>query len=250
MLIPRRRIVSLTITLVCACFTGALVCSANRVNAGENTSSPSAEVNVQQDDSKSAAPVKLQERQPRYRVEPGDVLVLDFPFTPEFNQTLTIQPDGFITLRTVGSFYAQGKTTPELEEQLCAAYSQVLHDPVITVDLTDFQKPYFIAGGQVAHPGKYDLRYGLTLTQAIEIAGGFNEKSKNSQVLLFHKISDKYFEVKKVDVKKMLGSANLQEDIYLRPGDMFYVPQNRISKVARFLPTSSMGMYFAPPVNY
>jgi protein involved in polysaccharide export with SLBB domain len=186
----------------------------------------------------------FQERRPRYRLAPGDALELDFPFSPDFNQTVTIQPDGYVTLRDVGDMYVQGKTVPELGESLRGAYGKFLRDPIITVNLKDFQKPYFIAGGEVAHPGKYDLRDDTTLTEAVAIAGGFTQSSKHSEVLLFRRVSDRYLEVKKINLKKMLNSGTLQEDAYLRPGDMFYVPKNRISKVARFLPTSSLGTYF------
>jgi protein involved in polysaccharide export with SLBB domain len=186
----------------------------------------------------------FQQRRPRYRLEPGDALDLDFPFSPEFNQTVTIQPDGYVTLRDVGDMYVQGKTVPELAESLRGAYGRFLHDPIITVNLKDFQKPYFIAGGEVGHPGKYDLRADTTLTEAVAIAGGFTPNSKHSEVLLFRRVSDSYVEVKKINLKKMLGSGNLQEDANLRPGDMFFVPKNKLSKVARFLPTSSLGTYF------
>ena len=38
----------------------------------------------------------------RYRLTPSDVLELTFPYVTEFNQTVTVQPDGYVTLRAVG----------------------------------------------------------------------------------------------------------------------------------------------------
>jgi hypothetical protein len=49
-----------------------------------------------------------------------------------------------------------------------------------------------------------------------------------------------------LDVKKMLKSRDLTEDVHLRPGDMIFVPQNRISKISRYLPTTSLGLYGYP----
>jgi len=49
-----------------------------------------------------------------------------------------------------------------------------------------------------------------------------------------------------LNVKKMLSSKNLDEDLLLRPGDMLYVPQNTISKLSRFLPTAAVNTYFNP----
>src|ERR1035441_10553226 len=157
----------------------------------------------------------LQQHNPRYQLRKSDSFDVDFAFSPELNQTVAVQPDGYVTLKEVGSIYVEGQTVPELTQTLKDAYAKILHDPVIAISLKDFEKPYFIdsgqvakpgkydlrspltviaislkdfekpyfiASGQVAKPGKYDLRSDLTVTEAVAIAGGFNEKSKHSQV--------------------------------------------------------------------
>lgn len=184
------------------------------------------------------------EQRPRYRIEPGDVVDLSFPIAADFNQTVTVAPDGYVALRGVGDFYAAGKSLPELREALVTAYSGILHDPIVNVDLKDFQKPFFIVNGQVAHPGKFDLRENITVTEALAIAGGATENAKSSQVLLFRRLpGGTMVEVRKLDLKKMLKKGDLTEDMMLQPGDLIFVPQTAISKIERFLPTSSMGMY-------
>ncbi len=188
--------------------------------------------------SKDAAP-GLQERSPRYRLRKGDTFDLDFALSPEFNQTVAVQPDGYITLKGVGSIYVEGQTVPELTETVKTAYAKILHDPVITVALKDFEKPYFIAAGQVGKPGKYDLRSDLTVTEAVAIAGGFNDKAKHSQVVLFRPLPGGGYEAKLLNVKKLLATRNLSEDVQLQPGDMLYVPQNALSKIRPFLPTQA-----------
>jgi polysaccharide biosynthesis/export protein len=185
----------------------------------------------------------LQDPHPRYQLRIGDTVEISFRFTPDFNQTVTIQPDGYINLRDIQDLHVAGKTTPELTEIIRKSYSHILHDPVVTVSLKDFEKPYFIAGGELGHPGKFDLRGETTVLQAIEMAGGFKETSKHSQVLLFRRLSDQWTEVKKIDVKAMLRSADLREDPGVRPGDLIYVPKNAISKIKPFIPTSSIGMF-------
>jgi protein involved in polysaccharide export with SLBB domain len=190
----------------------------------------------------------LQQR-PRYRIEPADVLDLGFPLSPEFNQTVTVAPDGYISLRSVGDMAVSGKSIPELRKALKQAYSGILHDPVVSVDLRDFQKPFFIVGGQVGHPGKYELREDITVSEALAIAGGTTPNAKESHVLLFRKLpGGSMTEVRKLNFKKMMKQQGLQEDVRLEPGDMLYVPQNASSKIARFIPTSSVGMYAAPGI--
>jgi polysaccharide export outer membrane protein len=117
-----------------------------------------------------------------------------------------------------------------------------LQNPAFTVELKDFEKPYFIASGQVTRPGKYELRGDTTVAQAVAVAGGFNEKAKHSQVLLFRRVSDEWVEVKQLDMKKMFQEANLSEDLHLQPGDMLFVPQNFLSKVKSFIPAARMSL--------
>ncbi len=187
---------------------------------------------------------ELQTRNPRYRISNSDQLDLDFPLTPEFNQTVTVQPDGYITLRGVGDVHVEGKTVPELTQTLKIVYATILHEPIITVSLKDFEKPYFIATGQVAHPGKYDLRGDTTVVQAVAIAGGFTDSAKHSQILLFRRASNDWIEVKKINVKQLLHAENLEEDLHLRPGDMLYVPKSVLGKIQRLIP--NWGFYFNP----
>jgi polysaccharide biosynthesis/export protein len=189
---------------------------------------------------------QLKQRDQRYRLRKSDVIDVKFTFSPEFNQTITVQPDGYITLDGAGAIQVENKTLAELTESIRRAYSGILHEPAITVSLKDFDKPFFLAAGQVGKPGKYELRSDTTLTEAVAIAGGFTDASKHSQVVLFRRVSGDLVEAKVFNVKQMLGSRNLQEDPHLTPGDMLYVPQNNMSKVRRYLPTSSMGLFLNP----
>jgi polysaccharide biosynthesis/export protein len=186
----------------------------------------------------------LEHRNPRYRVMRDDILVLTFPLSPEFNQTITIEPDGYVTLSGAGSVYVQEMTVPEVIETLKKAYSKILRDPIIDVDLKDFQKPFFIVLGQVYKPGQYDLRYDTTVSQAIAIAGSFAVDAK-TQVFLFHRASPGWVEVKKLSLKNILHGKNVNEDLYLQSGDMIYVPSDFISKFKKYVPYST-GMYFNP----
>jgi polysaccharide export outer membrane protein len=221
-----------------------MTAAAQKVDAGSAPSDGSSSVTA----TPSASTPGLQQRNPRYKLRKGDSFDVDFAMTPEFNQVIAVQPDGYITLKAIGSMYVEGQTVPELTQTLTNAYTKILHDPVIAVSLKDFEKPYFIASGQVARPGKYDLRGDLTVTEAVAIAGGFDEKSKHSQVVLFHPVPTGGFEAKVINVKKLMASKDMSEDIRLQPGDMLFVPQNSLSKIKPFLPSSSVSAFLGQGV--
>lgn len=177
------------------------------------------------------------ERNPRYQICRDDVLVLSFPLSPEMNQRVTVQPDGFISLQGVGSVYVAGLTLPGVIEAVKKAYAGTLHDPIVDADLADFQKPFFTVLGQVGKPGQYDLRYDITVTQAIAVAGGFARTAK-TQVFLYRAVSSNWAEVRELKIKEILRGKNISEDLHLRPGDMLYVPEKTISKFQQYVPYS------------
>ena len=185
----------------------------------------------------------LGERRPLYRLHPSDVVEVTFTVAPEFNQTLTVQPDGYAMLKDAGPVEAQGLTVPEFSRAVEKAYTGYLHDPEAAVVLKDFERPYFVVGGQVGKPGKYELRSDTTVTEAVEIAGGFTTDAKHSQVVLFRRVNDDLMETRVLNLKKMLQQSSLKEDAHLRAGDMIFVPQNTISKIARFVSRPSVSMY-------
>jgi polysaccharide biosynthesis/export protein len=186
------------------------------------------------------------QRRPLYRLRPSDAVEVTFTISPEFNQTLTLQPDGFVALKDAGMVFAEGLTMLEFRAAVQQAYRGYLHDPEVGVALRAFEHPYFIVGGQVGHPGKYELHSDTTVAEAVAIAGGLAPAAKHSQVIVFRRVNDDLVETRVVDLKKMLSQKNLREDVHLRPGDLVFVPQNFISKIERFVTRPTMGMYLSP----
>jgi len=186
------------------------------------------------------------ERHPLYRLRPSDVVEISFTVAPEFNQSLAVQPDGYVMLKDAGMVWVQGLNLAEFTDAVQRAYHGYLHDPQVAVNLKNFDKPYFIVGGQVGKPGKYDLRSDTTVAEAVQIAGGMTTMSKTSQVVLFRRVNDDLVETRLLDLKKMLKGNHLNEDAHLQAGDLVYVPQNAISKIAPYLTKPSMGMYVSP----
>jgi polysaccharide export outer membrane protein len=169
---------------------------------------------------------------------PSDILAISFPLSPEINQTVTVQPDGFIVLANLGSVYVEGETTPQIVDTLTKAYAKILHNPIIAVDLTNFQAPQFTISGEVGKPGQYQLRDDTTVLQAIAVGGGFLPNAR-TRVFLFHRVSSDWAEVKKLNVAGLMHGKNLNEDVHLQPGDMIFVPDERfIANFRRYVPYS------------
>ena len=182
----------------------------------------------------------------RYCITPGDVIEFAFPYVQEFNQTVSVQPDGYISLRGIRDIPAAGRTVPQLKAEVIEAYEEILRDPVVTLVLKEFEKPYFVVGGEVARPGKYDLRGATTVTQALAIAGGNVTGAKLSDVVLFRRYGNDLVDVKRVNVSKMYEKRNVSEDPILRAGDTLFIPKSGFAKIAPYLPKPTISFYVNP----
>ena len=187
------------------------------------------------------------DRNPRYILQASDVIEIHYRYSPEFDQTVTVQPDGFVSLQLAGDLKLRGLTVDEAKASILQKASERLKDPEITVVLREFEKPYFVVGGEVGNPGRFEMRGSITAMQAIAMAGGFKAASaKHSQVILFRRVGPDLAKTEILNLKAAMSPSATEPLADLRSGDMLLVPQNQISKIERYVKWFSVGMYFTP----
>src|SRR6266404_6242867 len=182
----------------------------------------------------------------RYRLQPGDVFEVQFRYSPEFNQTVTVQPDGYISLEMGGDLKVAGLTIEQTRAAILKKAGARLQDPVAAIVLKEFQKPYFVISGEVNLPGKIEMRERVTALQAIMLAGGMKEAARSSQVVVFRRINSDTAEVKLLNLKSVRRTADLENDLTLQPGDMVFVPRDKISRIERFMKLANVAAFMAP----
>jgi polysaccharide export outer membrane protein len=183
------------------------------------------------------------EHDPRYHIQPSDVVEIHYRYTPEYDQTVMVQPDGFVALEIAGDVKLQDLTLEQAKAAITQKAGERLKDPEITLVLKDFQKPYFVVAGEVGTPGRFEMRGTITAVQAVAMAGGFKNSAKHSQVLLFRKVDNEMAATRILDLKAAMTGSLTESNIDLRPGDMLVVPQNRISKIERLVKIANIGAY-------
>lgn len=188
---------------------------------------------------------KLHHRE-RYTLRSGDVIELQYRYTPELNQTVTVLPDGYVNLNLVGELRVSDLTLTQARDLILEKARARLNEPELNLVLKEFQKPYVVVAGEVAKPGRFDLRENTTAMQAILLSGGFSQGAQTGQILLFRKINEADAEVRVLNLSKLRKTADLERDIQLKSGDMLYVPRDKVEKIARFVKLANLGMYFNP----
>jgi polysaccharide biosynthesis/export protein len=182
----------------------------------------------------------------RYHLQPGDVFEVQYRYSPEFNQTVTVQPDGYVSLEIGGDLKVAGLTIEQTRAAILRKAATRLQDPVATIVLKEFQRPYVVVAGEVGQPGKIEMRERVTAIQAIMLAGGMKESAKSSQIIVFRKINSDFAEVRVLNLKSIRRTSDLENDLTLQPGDMVFVPRDRISKIERFMRLASVAAFIAP----
>src|SRR5262249_9927317 len=100
--------------------------------------------------------------------------------------------------------------------------------------------------GQVAKPGQYDLRYDLTVAEAIALAGGFLPTAK-TRIYLYRRGTSGWVQARELKLSDFLHGRNVEEDVGIGSGDMIFVPEKAITKVRKYIPYGvgiGTGMYF------
>jgi len=188
---------------------------------------------------------KLHHR-PRYTLRAGDVLDLEYRYTPELNQTVTVLPDGYVNLNVVGDVRIGDLTVAQAHDLIVRKLQEKLNDPELNLILKEFQQPYVVVAGEVPKPGKIDLREDTTAMQAILLSGGFSASAKSGQVLLFRKINSEMAEIRVLKLTKVRKTADLEHDVVLEPGDMLLVPRDKVEIASRYIKLLNIGAYFNP----
>lgn len=170
-----------------------------------------------------------------YYIQPGDQLDIKFFYNPELNESLTVRPDGKISLQLVDEVQAAGLKPLELDDELTKKYAYELKKPMITVIVKSFAGQRIYVGGEVYRQRLMTLTAGMTPLQAVFNAGGFKETAKPESTIVIRKGPGN----KPVPIKMDLGDAmhgkSGSAHFLLQPDDIVYVPKSAIAKANKFV---------------
>jgi polysaccharide export outer membrane protein len=179
-------------------------------------------------------------------LQAGNEITVQYRYTPEFDQTVKLQPDGFVSLAVIGDVKLGGLTINQARDLITSQAKVRLKDPEIALALKEFEKPFFIVAGEVVKPGKFELHDNVTALRAIMLAGGFKDQAKPSQVIVFRRLNSGLSETKLLDFRGVARKGGKFEDLTLLPGDMLMVPQNIITRIERYMKAANVGLFFNP----
>jgi len=180
---------------------------------------------------------------PRYLLRAGDILHLQYRMTPDYDQTVLVQPDGYINVKIAGEVYVAGLSVTQVHDLILTKETEVLKDPELDIVLEEFTRPYVVVAGEVAKPGPLEIRDSISALSAIMLAGGFTDAARSGHVLVYRKKNDQIAEVTRLNLTRMGKTFQLKKDMALQSGDIVVVPHDRLSRIRRYVQAANVGFY-------
>lgn len=116
-----------------------------------------------------------------YVLGSGDRIKITVFGEPELSGEFQIDGQGEVSIPLIGAMRAIGETTRSFEGQVETAYADgYLVSPQVSVEVLNF-RPFFILG-EVNNPGSYPYREGLTVLNAVALAGGFTYRADEDDI--------------------------------------------------------------------
>ena len=182
-------------------------------NATEAADVQAAAGDASKSDSSGAAP-------DAYRIGPEDMLQISVWKNEPMSRAVPVRPDGKISLPLLNDVQAAGLTALELREVLAKKLAEYMPSPEVSVIVSDVQSFKVSVIGEVARPGRFELKSWTTVLDVLALAGGFTQFASRSRIVILRPAATTMKRIP-FNYNKLAGE---QENFYLRNGDIVLVP--------------------------
>jgi polysaccharide export outer membrane protein len=158
-----------------------------------------------------------------YILGPKDLIGILVWREPEFSRQVLVRPDGKISFPLLDDIEAEGLTTLHLKAVLTERLKNIIDDPEVTVILLESHSKNLYIIGKVKQPGTYPLAPGMTVLQALSVAGGLEQWADEDGIRII-RVSEGKEELFKFDYGKVIKGKELDQNILLMPNDTIVVP--------------------------
>jgi polysaccharide export outer membrane protein len=173
------------------------------------------------------APTEASNPDHLYKIGALDTLNVVVWRNPELSATVTVRPDGRISLPLVENIVAAGRQPAELSREVEAALVKYIKDPVVTVIVSNFQgvsDEQIRIVGEASRPQAVAYRQNMTVLDVMIQAGGLTDFADgNGAVLVRGSEQGKQYSIR---LKDLLKRGDISANVAIKPGDIIIIPQS------------------------
>lgn len=171
-----------------------------------------------------------------YVVGVNDALYININGKPELGspaagaigkvQGSRVDGQGYIHLPLVGKIQVSGQTIEQVRDRLQKAYGPFIKKPWVVVEVADYRSQPIYLIGQFKSPGVVYLDRPINLLQGMALGSGLTDSAdvRGARVIRNHKILT-------VDVYDLLNEGAVTQNVWLQPGDIVFVPDNKLQNI-------------------
>ena len=119
-----------------------------------------------------------------YRLGPGDALRVTVFRHEDLSGEFTLDGDGYFAMPLVGEVLGGGRSARELENEIETALMSggYLVEPQVSIQVLNY-RPFYIIG-EVNNPGSFEYVNGMTVINAVALAGGFTYRADQDDIVI------------------------------------------------------------------
>jgi polysaccharide export outer membrane protein len=165
---------------------------------------------------------------PDYVIGPGDSLQVFVWRNAELSSSVSVRPDGQISVPLVEDIQAAGKNPMELARDIEERLTDYVRDPNVTVIVQSFvgdttQQVRVV--GQAVQPQSIQYQNGMTLLDVMISVGGLSDFAAGNRAKVVRRIDDRYEEIR-VRIADLLNRGDMSQNMRMLPGDVVIVPES------------------------
>ena len=171
-----------------------------------------------------------------YRIGPGDGLMITVWRQPEVSNSVTVRPDGRITMPLVEDLYVTGMTPPEAAREIEAVLGAYVQDPRVTVVVSGFSGSYsqqIRVIGELTSPQSVSYRSGLTVLDVVSETGGLSPFAAGNRARILRPEGVRYREIPLL-LDDLVRRGDMRANVSMRPGDIVTIPEGFFAGSWRF----------------
>lgn len=173
-------------------------------------------------DATSAAGLQAATGMSQFTLGPADVIRVNVWKNADLSQTVTVGPDGFVSLPLLGDVHVAGMTTDQLAQSLSSRLTAYVVSAQVTVSVVEIRSRQVYVMGQVGKPGGYSLVAPISVLQLIAQAGGLSTFANRKGIIVLRGSNGNTQRLKFNYVAAIHGDN--KQNITLQPGDTVIVP--------------------------
>ena len=160
------------------------------------------------------------------RIAPGDEIRIDLFGHEEVSDKYVVTRNGKINLPLLGTLHAADKTIDSLDVEITEKFGDYYRyaDVSVNIMVSSPRSAFFL--GEVEKPGRHDFLPGDRLLHGLATAGGMSRQARSDNVVLMRRMPDGKEHAYRLAFNK-LHAGVYPQDIYLKPGDVVFVPRTR-----------------------